>query len=61
MYGIEMTPQRLSSRALNVRTPLPGLLLAGQDVSGAGIQASCMSGMLAAAALVPSLLRQLGA
>ncbi len=60
MYGIEMSAQRLASPALNVRTPVPGLLLAGQDVSGAGIQASCMSGMMAAAALEPALLRQLG-
>ena len=61
MYGIEMSEQRLASPALNVRTPVPGLLLAGQDVSGAGIQAACMSGLLAAAALEPSLLRQLAA
>lgn len=61
MYGIEMSAQRLASPALNVRTPLPGLLMAGQDVSGAGIQAACMSGLMAAAALEPSLLRQLGA
>lgn len=61
MYGIEMSAQRLASPALSVRTPVPGLLLAGQDVSGAGIQAACMSGLLAAAALEPSLLRQLGA
>lgn len=61
MYGIEMSAQRLASPALNVRTPVPGLLLAGQDVSGAGIQASCMSGIMAAAVLEPALLRQLAA
>ena len=55
-----MSAQRLASPALNVRTPVPGLLLAGQDVSGAGIQAACMSGLMAAAALEPSLLRRLG-
>jgi flavin-dependent dehydrogenase len=38
---------------------VPGLLLAGQDVSGAGIQAAAMSGMMAAAAIEPALLRQL--
>jgi hypothetical protein len=52
--------QRLASDALNVRTPVPGLLLAGQDVSGPGIQAACMSGLLAAAAIEPTLLRRLG-
>ena len=62
MYGIEMDAWRLGSSALNVRTPLTGLLLAGQDVSGAGVQAAAISGPMAAAALLePALLRQLGA
>ena len=60
MYGIEMSAQRLASDALDVRTPVPGLLLAGQDVSGPGIQAACMSGLLAATAIEPTLLRRLG-
>jgi all-trans-retinol 13,14-reductase len=60
MYGIEMSAQRLASGALDVRTPVPGLLLAGQDVSGPGIQAACVSGLLAAAAIAPALLRRLG-
>jgi all-trans-retinol 13,14-reductase len=60
VYGLEMSAQRLESPALNVRTPVPGLLLAGQDVSGAGVQAACMSGLMAAAAIAPSLLRRLG-
>jgi all-trans-retinol 13,14-reductase len=60
MYGIEMSARRLASDALHVRPPVPGLLLAGQDVSGPGIQAACMSGLLAAAAVEPSLLRRLG-
>ena len=61
MYGIVMDAERLGSTALNIRTPLPGLLLAGQDVSGAGVQAAAMSGLMAAAALEPALLRQLAA
>jgi all-trans-retinol 13,14-reductase len=60
MVGIEMSARRLGSDALDVRTPVPGLLLAGQDVSGPGIQAACMSGLLAAAAIEPTLLRRLG-
>lgn len=60
-YGIEMSAERLASPALNVRTPVPGLLLAGQDVSGAGVEASSMSGLMAAAAIEPALLRQLRA
>ena len=42
-----------------MRTPVPGLLLAGQDVSGAGVPAAAMSGLLAAVALEPALLRRL--
>jgi len=60
MYGIEMSARRLGSDALNVRTPVPGLLLAGQDVFGPGIQAACMSGLLAAVAIEPELIRRLG-
>lgn len=59
MYGIVMDAGRLASGALNVRTPVKGLLLAGQDVSGAGVQAAAMSGLMAAAVLEPALLRQL--
>lgn len=61
MYGVEMTAARLGTSALNVRTPVPGLLLAGQDVAGAGVQAAAMSGLMAAAAIEPALLRQLRA
>lgn len=60
MYGIEMDAQRLASPALNVRTPVPGLLLAGQDVFGAGVQSAAMSGLIAAAVLEPTLLLRLG-
>ena len=60
MYGLEMDAHRLGSKALNVRTPIAGLLLAGQDVSGAGIQASAMSGLMAAVAIEPALMRHLG-
>jgi all-trans-retinol 13,14-reductase len=61
MYGIVMDGDRLASTALNVRTPVPGLLLAGQDVAGAGVQAAAMSGLMAAAVIEPALLRQLAA
>ena len=54
-YGIEMTAERLISTALHVRTPLPGLLLAGQDVTSPGVPAAFMGGLMAAASLEPSL------
>lgn len=59
MYGIVMDAQRLGSEALNIRTPVSGLLLAGQDVAGAGVTAAAMSGLLAAAAVDPMILRRL--
>lgn len=57
MYGIEMSAQRLTEPALRVRTPLPGLYLAGQDVAVPGVQGSFMGGWMAAAAIDTSLLR----
>ena len=59
MHGLEMSARRRASPALDVRTPVPGLLLAGPDVSGAGIQAACISGLMPSAALKPSLWRQM--
>jgi len=55
MYGIEMSAQRLTSPALHVRTPLPGLLLAGQDVTGPGVPGAFMGGLMAAASIEPAL------
>jgi all-trans-retinol 13,14-reductase len=55
MYGLEMSGARLTSPALHVRTPLPGLLLAGQDVFGPGVPAAFMSGLMAAATVDSSL------
>jgi all-trans-retinol 13,14-reductase len=52
--------RRLTSPALHVRTPLPGLLLAGQDVTSPGVQGAFMGGLLAATALEPALWTRLG-
>jgi phytoene dehydrogenase-like protein len=54
-YGLEVTPRRFRSRALAARTPVPGLLLAGQDVASPGVTGAMMGGVLAAAALEPRL------
>ncbi len=61
MYGLEMSVDRLGSEALRLRTPVPGLLLAGQDVMGPGVQAAFMGGLMAAATVEPALWRQMGA
>lgn len=60
MYGVEMSLERQGSAALELRTPVPGLLLAGQDVAGPGVQAAFMGGLMAAATIEPALWRQLG-
>jgi len=59
MYGIEMSAERMSHKALGVRTPVPGLLLAGQDATGPGVQGAFMGGFMAAASLEPRLWRQM--
>lgn len=60
MYGLEMSGDRLVSPALNPRTPVPGLLLSGQDVAGPGVPAAFMAGMTAAAAVDPGVWREMG-
>jgi len=60
MYGVEMSLERQGSDALKLRTPVPGLLLSGQDVLGPGVQAAFMGGLMAAATVEPALWRQLG-
>lgn len=55
MYGVEMSAARLASPALHLRTPLPGLLLAGQDATSPGVQGAFMGGLMAAAAVEPAL------
>ena len=54
-YGIETTPRRMLSDALNIRTPVPGLYLAGQDVVTPGIAGALSGGMLGAAAIDPRI------
>jgi all-trans-retinol 13,14-reductase len=59
MYGLEISTMRMSHNALRVRTPVPGLLLAGQDVVSPGIQGAFMGGFMAAASIEPRLWRKL--
>ncbi|MFO1205531.1 MAG: NAD(P)/FAD-dependent oxidoreductase [Burkholderiales bacterium] len=59
MYGLEMSAERMSHGALRVRTPVPGLLLAGQDAAGPGIQGAFMGGFMSAASIEPCLWRQM--
>ncbi len=59
MYGIEMSAARLESRALGVRTPVRGLLLAGQDAASLGVQGASMGGFMAAASIEPQLWKEM--
>lgn len=58
-YGLELDAARLNTRALRVRTPVDGLLLAGQDAASLGVQGASMGGFMAAAAAEPRLWRRL--
>jgi all-trans-retinol 13,14-reductase len=51
MYGLEMSPRRMTHRALRARTPVRGLVLAGQDAATPGIQGAFMGGFIAAASI----------
>jgi all-trans-retinol 13,14-reductase len=59
VYGIEMTADRLTSTALHVRTPLPRLPLAGQDLTSSGVPGALMGGLMAAATVEPALWRRM--
>lgn len=61
MYGIEMTSERLASPALHVHTPLPGLTLAGQDVTSPGVAGAFMGGLMGAVNVEPALWARLRA
>lgn len=59
MYGLACNPARLLDPALHARTPIPGLLLAGQDVATLGIEGAAVGGLMAAATVQPALWRLL--
>ena len=57
-YGVETTPRRMLSGALNARTPVPGLILSGQDVMSPGIAGALSAGMISAAAIDPRVFQK---
>jgi all-trans-retinol 13,14-reductase len=58
-YGIDVTPARVLSGALQAKTPVPGLILAGQDVLTPGIPGALWGGIFAAASVDPRVWREL--
>lgn len=59
VYGLNTTPERFASRALDIRTPVPGLLLTGQDVVSPGVAGALMGGVLTAAVVEPRVFLRL--
>ncbi|MBK4738603.1 hypothetical protein [Noviherbaspirillum pedocola] len=55
IYSIERSTDQLVGQALRVRTPVPDLLLAGQNSFGPGVPGAFDSGLCAAAGVEPSL------
>ena len=58
-YGVETSPRRMLSEALNARTPVPGLYLSGQDVMSPGIAGALSGGIFGAAAIDPRVFQKL--
>lgn len=52
IYGIAHTPERFDARWLKPRTPVPGLYLAGADVSTAGVAGAMFGGAMTASAIL---------
>ncbi len=52
-YGLETTPRRLMCDALSPRTPISGLVLAGQDVGTPGVMGALVGGVMAAGVIEP--------
>jgi all-trans-retinol 13,14-reductase len=58
-YGRDVTPKRLLSKALRMKTPIKGLYLSGQDVCAPGIAGALWGGVLAAANVDPKIFTHL--
>lgn len=59
IYGLEPTPERFRNPWLRPRSPIPGLFLAGSEVSSVGVMGAMMGGVLAATAAEPVAAMQL--
>ena len=58
-YGLEVTPRRFLSRALDSATPVPGLRLTGQDTLAPGVAGAMFAGAFAAGGVEPRVFRHL--
>ncbi len=58
-YGIEVTPARMLSDALRMKTPIDGLFLSGQDTATPGVPGAMWAGILCAASIDPKMFRHM--
>ncbi len=56
-YGLDVTPDRMLSDALRMKTPIKGLYLSGQDVASPGIPGAMWSGVLCAGSIDPRVFK----
>ncbi|WP_144057738.1 phytoene desaturase family protein [Novipirellula maiorica] len=54
-YGLDMTPHRITTDALRMKTPIDGLYLTGQDVLSPGIPGAFWGGFLCACSIDPKV------
>lgn len=54
-YGLDVTPRRITSDALRMKTPVDGLYLTGQDVMTPGIPGAFWGGFLCAGSIDPKV------
>ena len=54
-YGLDMTPHRITTDALRMKTPIDGLYLTGQDVLSPGIPGAFWGGFLCAGSIDPKV------
>jgi all-trans-retinol 13,14-reductase len=59
-YGLDVTPERITSDALRMKTPIEGLYLTGQDVLTPGIPGAFWGGILAAGSIDPKVFLKMG-
>lgn len=53
IYGLEPTPRRFANRWLRPRSPIPGLVFAGSEITTVGVMGAMMGGVLAAVSAEP--------
>lgn len=58
-YGLDVTPDRMLSDALRMKTPIKGLYLSGQDVATPGIPGAMWGGVLCAGSIDPKVFRHI--